>query len=96
MLLFTFCSLIVTFSFLLLETFKERLQVYLVPLYLMERAKFRGAIAIYTLAAMKPYISTPYCGGKGYFAECGLRNAESSQRVICGKFDADFFLRNEG
>ena len=34
--------------------------------------------------------------GKGYFAECGLRNAESCQRVICGKFDADFFLRNEG
>ena len=25
----------------------------------------------------------------------GLRNAESCQRVICGKFDADF-LRNEG
>ena len=34
--------------------------------------------------------------GKGYFAECGLRNAESCQGVICGKFDADFFLRNEG
>ena len=30
--------------------------------------------------------------GKGYFAECGLRNAESCQRVICGKFDADFFF----
>ena len=29
--------------------------------------------------------------GKGYFAECGLRNAENCQRVICGKFDADFF-----
>ena len=27
--------------------------------------------------------------GKGYFAECGLRNAESCQRVICGKFDAN-------
>ena len=26
---------------------------------------------------------------------CGLRNAESCQRVICGNFDADFFLRNE-
>jgi len=23
---------------------------------------------------------------------CGLRNAESCQRVICGKFDADFFF----
>jgi len=34
--------------------------------------------------------------GKGYFAECGLRNAESCQGVICGKWDADFFLRNEG
>jgi len=34
--------------------------------------------------------------GKGYFAECVLRNAESCQGVICGKFDADFFLRNEG
>ena len=39
--------------------------------------------------------------GKGYFAECGLRNAESCQGVICGKFDADFFggmkgkVRNE-
>ena len=30
-------------------------------------------------------------GGKGYFAECGLRFAESCQGVICGKFDADFF-----
>jgi len=29
--------------------------------------------------------------GKGYFAECGLRNAASCQGVICGKFDADFF-----
>jgi len=26
----------------------------------------------------------------------GLRNAESCQQVICGKFDADFFLWNEG
>jgi len=34
--------------------------------------------------------------GKGYFAERGMRNAESCQRVICGKFNADFFLRNEG
>jgi len=34
--------------------------------------------------------------GKGYFAECGLRNAESCPGVICGKFDADLFLRNEG
>ena len=25
-----------------------------------------------------------------------LRNAESCERVICGKFNADFFLRNEG
>jgi len=36
------------------------------------------------------------CGGKGYFAECGLRNAESCQRVICGKFDADFFCGMKG
>ena len=34
--------------------------------------------------------------GKGYFAECGLRNAESCQRVICGKFDADFFCGMKG
>ena len=34
--------------------------------------------------------------GKGYFAECGLRNAESCQRVICGRFDADFFCRMKG
>jgi len=33
---------------------------------------------------------------KGYFAECGLQNAESCQRVICGKLNADFFLQNEG
>ena len=34
--------------------------------------------------------------GKGYFAECGLRNAESCQRVICGKFDAEFFCGMKG
>ena len=34
--------------------------------------------------------------GKGYFAECGLRNAESCERVICGKFDADFFCGMKG
>jgi len=34
--------------------------------------------------------------GKGYFAECGLRNAESCQRVICGKFDADFSCGMKG
>ena len=34
--------------------------------------------------------------GKGYFAECGLRNAESCQRVICRKFDADFFCGMKG
>ena len=39
--------------------------------------------------------------GKGYFAERGMRNAESCQRVIYGKFNADFFcgmkckVRNE-
>jgi len=45
----------------------------------------------------RQYVALLYnTAGKGYFAECGLRNAESCQRVICGKFDADFFLRNEG
>jgi len=34
--------------------------------------------------------------GKGYVAECGLRNAERCQRVICGKFDADFFCGMKG
>ena len=34
--------------------------------------------------------------GKGYFAECELRNAESCQRVICRKFDADFFCGMKG
>ena len=28
-------------------------------------------------------------GGRGYFAECGLRNAESCQGVICGKSSAE-------
>ena len=27
--------------------------------------------------------------GRGYFAECGLRNAESCQGVICGKSSAE-------
>jgi len=27
---------------------------------------------------------------------CGLRNAESCQRVICGKFDADFLCGMKG
>jgi len=33
---------------------------------------------------------------QGYFAECGLRNAESCQGVICGQFDADFFCGMKG
>jgi len=33
---------------------------------------------------------------EGYFAECGLRNAESCQGVICGKFDEDFFCGMKG
>ena len=37
-----------------------------------------------------------YVEGKGYFAECGLWNAESWQGVICGKFDADFFCGMKG
>ena len=27
--------------------------------------------------------------GSVYFAECGLRNAEFEQRIICGNFDAE-------
>jgi len=34
--------------------------------------------------------------GKGYFAECRLRNAESCQGVIYGKFNVDFFCRMKG
>ena len=33
---------------------------------------------------------------EGYFAECGLRIAESCQGVICRKFDADFFCGMKG
>ena len=40
--------------------------------------------------------SNAHNAGKGYFAACGLRNAESCQRVICGKFDADFFCGMKG
>jgi len=43
----------------------------------------------------KPLVRVGRCG-KGYFAERGIWNAESCERVICGKFNADFFLRNEG
>jgi len=38
----------------------------------------------------------PVFQGKGYFAECGLRNAESCQWVICGKLNADFFCGMKG
>ena len=38
----------------------------------------------------------PTVTGKGYFAECGLGNAESCLGVICGKIDADFFCRMKG
>ena len=34
--------------------------------------------------------------GKGYFAECGLRNAESCQGVFCKKLKADFFCGMKG
>jgi len=34
-----------------------------------------------------------YCS-EGVF--CGTRNAESCQRVICGKFNADFFCGMKG
>ena len=32
---------------------------------------------------------SPVPVGRGYFAECGLRNAESCQGVICGKSSAE-------
>jgi len=46
-------------------------------------------VSIYRTSAVKQvWYST--LKGKGYFAERGMRNAESCQGVICGKFDADF------
>jgi len=51
--------------------------------------------AVVALAASVTTVATAVMG-KGYFAECGLRNAESCQRVICGKFDADFLCGMKG
>ena len=53
------------------------------------------SVAVY-LSANLGTLTVSTGAGREYFAECGLRNAESCQGVICGKFDADFFLRNEG
>ena len=54
-----------------------------------------GHLKVDTPRAIVPSLST--CDGWAqYFAECGLRNVESCQGVICGKCNADFFLRNQG
>ena len=44
----------------------------------------------------RPYWPNRPYTGKGYFAERGMRNAESCERVICGKFTADFFCGMKG
>ena len=56
------------------------------------RKQIHSVVSVSTRASGKGCV----CGGKGYFAECGLRNAESCQRVICRKFDADFFCGMKG
>jgi hypothetical protein len=34
-------------------------------------------------------LNAAVAAGSGYFAECGLRNAENRRRVICGKSGAE-------
>jgi len=44
-------------------------------------------VSLYSIKSL----SKPTADGKGYFVERGIRNAESCERVIYGKFNADFF-----